>query len=135
MKVPADALVVGVTSLLGHTFGPDLIRYRRSGHATVALVIDTSDLLPEPKDRVDVAARRLWFADRARERRALERAGIPTALVEGTTGVGAAVLALRRRMNALLQPTRAGSSIRWSQGVPSGAGEDAAALMGQGREA
>ena len=62
--VPADALVVGVTSLQSHTFAPNLIRYRRVGHATVALVIDTSDLLPEVEDRVDAAARRTWFAER-----------------------------------------------------------------------
>ncbi len=111
--VPADALVVGVTSLQSHTFTPNLIRYRRVGHATVALIIDTSDLLPEVTTRTDAAARRLWMAERMAERRILERAGIPTALVREGRGVGAAVLALRRRMNTLLHPTRIVTASLW----------------------
>jgi uncharacterized protein (DUF58 family) len=112
--MPSDALVVGVTSLNSHTFVPNLLHYRRVGHATVALVIDTSDLMPDPTDGADAAARRVWFAQREAERRTLERAGIPTALVTATGGVGPAVLSLRRRMNLLLQPTRAGATALWS---------------------
>ena len=79
---------------------------REFGHATVALVIDTADLLPPARDRLDGVARRIWLAQREAERRALERAGIPTALVSGVGGVRAAVMSLRRRMGHLLQPMR-----------------------------
>lgn len=105
--IPADALVVGVSSLRSQTFVPNLLRYRRSGHATVALVIDTLDLVPEGDGPAEVAARRLWLAQREAERRTLERGGVPTALVTAADGVGPAVLSLRRRMDALLHPTRA----------------------------
>jgi hypothetical protein len=108
--VPADALVVGVTSLRSQTFTPELLRYRRYGHATVALVIDTTDLLPEAGTPAEVAARRLWLAQREAERHALERGGVPTALVTPTAGVGAAILTLRRRMNAMKQPARVGAA-------------------------
>lgn len=106
--VPTDALIVGVTSLRSQTFGPELLRYRRTGHTTVALVIDTSDLLPEPKNRVESAARRIWMAQREAERHTLESSGIPTALVTTAEGVGSAILSLRRRMDALEQPARVG---------------------------
>lgn len=100
VMVPADALVVGVTSLRSETFASELVRHRRSGQTTVALVIDSSDLLPEPRDRLDQAARRIWLARREMERQALERSGVPTALVRGRGGVGPAVASLRRRMSA-----------------------------------
>jgi uncharacterized protein (DUF58 family) len=109
VAVPADALVVGVTSLRSQTFVPDLLRYRRAGHATVALVIDTSDLLADAGSRMDAAARRVWIAQRDGERHALERGGVPTALVTAAEGVGAAVLTLRRRVNAMRPPTRVGA--------------------------
>jgi uncharacterized protein (DUF58 family) len=101
VMVPADALIVGVTSLGSHTFLRDLLRYRRTGHTTVALVIDTSDLLPDPADRVDAAARRIRLAQRDAERHALDRGGVPTALVTTSEGAGAAISALRRRMRRL----------------------------------
>jgi uncharacterized protein (DUF58 family) len=112
VAVPPDALVVGVTSLRSQVFVPELLRYRRAGHATVALVIDTSDLLPEVRDRTDGAARRIWLAQREAERHSLESGGIPTALVTATTGVGYAILTLRRRMNLLQQPIRTGALAR-----------------------
>lgn len=108
IALPHDALVVGVSSLRSQTFVPDLLRHRRNGHATVALVIDTCDLLPTARTRSQSAARRLWVAQRDAERHVLERGGVPTALVTAEDGVGAAVLTLRRRMNLLLQPTRTG---------------------------
>lgn len=129
VSLPADALIVGVTGLRSHAFVPSLVHYRRVGHATVVLVIDTSDLLPEPDGPEGEAARRIWFAERALERRTLEQAGIPTALVRGTSGVGAAVLSLRRRMNALLHPTRAAASSRWKS---DGAATDTAGATSQG---
>lgn len=106
LMVPSDALVVGVTTLRSQTFVPELMRYRRAGHTTVALVIDTSDLLPPVADEAGDASRRVWLAQREAERHALHRGGVPTALVTPTEGVGAAVLTLRRRMDALMQPTR-----------------------------
>ncbi len=105
VAVPTDALIVGVTSLRSQVFVPTLLRYRRSGHTTVALVIDTSDLLPDAGSRMDAAARRIWLAQRDVERYSLDRRGVPTALVTATEGVGHAILTLRRRMNAMRQPT------------------------------
>lgn len=110
--VPADALVVGVTSLRSQVFVPELLRYRRAGCTTVALVIDTSDLLPETRSRPGTAARRLWLAQREAERRSLERGGIPTALVTEREGAGGAILALRRRLSALEHPSRTGGLLR-----------------------
>ena len=104
--VPGDALIVGVTSLLSHTYVPGLLHYRRIGHATVALVIDSLDLLPETKGPVDRAAARIRFAQRESERRLLERGGIPTALVTPEHGVGPAILTLRRRMSTTPQRAR-----------------------------
>lgn len=112
VAVPADALVVGVTNLRSQTFVPDLLHHRRTGHTTVALVIDTSDLFAEAEGALDVTARRVWIAQRESERHFLERGGVPTALVSATHGVGAAVLTLRRRIDSLRQPARAGVSAR-----------------------
>ena len=110
VAVPADALVVGVTTLRTQATVPRLLWYRRRGHATVALVIDTADLLPQAREPLDVTARRIWLTQRQAERQALERGGVPTALVTEDHGVGAAVLSLRRKMSVLQQPTR--SSVR-----------------------
>lgn len=95
--VPADALVVGVTTLRSDVFRRSLVRHRRAGHTTVALVIDTADLLPQPEDRVDAAAHRLWLAGREAQRHALEQGGVPTAVVTDAAGVAPAISALRRR--------------------------------------
>ena len=109
VRVPADALVVGVTGLGWRLFTQDLLHYRRAGRTTVALVIDTSDLLPDAGDPVDDAARRIWLARRQAERHALERGGVPTAVVRAGESVGPAVSSLRRRMS---QPVR---TRVWSQ--------------------
>lgn len=98
--IPADALIVGVTSLRSQVFAPDLLHFRRAGHTTVALVIDTSETLPNEVSRVDHAARRIWLAQRETERQTLERGGVPTALVTSSGGAGAAILTLRRRLDA-----------------------------------
>jgi uncharacterized protein (DUF58 family) len=99
--VPTDALIVGVTGLGWRWFVRDLLHHRRAGHATVALVIDTADLLPTGETRIDAAARRIWLAQRDAERHTLDRGGVPTALVTGAAGVGPAISSLRRRMGAL----------------------------------
>ncbi len=93
--VPAEALVVGVTSLRSPTVIRQLVHHAHAGHTTAALVVDTSDLVPPPVDIVDAAAQRLWRAEVDVERHRLERAGVPTALVAGD-GVAAAISALRR---------------------------------------
>lgn len=118
--VPSDALVVGVTGLGWQSFIRDLLHYRRVGHTTAALVIDTSDLLPEGGGPADSAARRIWLARREAERHALERGGVPTALVRPTEGVSPAISALRRRINAL-HATRSGvgSPCRGGAAAPS----------------
>lgn len=109
--VPHDALVVGVTSLHSQLFSQNLLHYRRAGHAAVALVIDTEDLLPDADGPIDGAARRIWLAEREAERHGLERGGVPTALVASVEGVGPAISALRRRMSAF-QPGRKGAFVR-----------------------
>jgi uncharacterized protein (DUF58 family) len=103
VAVPADALVVGVTALRSRDFVRELLHHRRAGHTTAALVIDTADLLGGGTGRVDVAVRRLWLASREAERHALERGGVPTALVAADGSVGGAVSALRRRMSSAKQ--------------------------------
>lgn len=104
--VPSDALVVGITGLGWPRFLDDLLHYRRAGHATAALIIDTVDLLPPPGDALDTAARRIWFAQRTAERIRLERGGVPTAIVTRDRGVGTAIATLRHRMTFLRRPGR-----------------------------
>ncbi len=99
--IPADALVVGVTSLRSQTFVPELLHHRRVGHTTVALVVDTTDLLPKSEDALDDAAKRIRLAQLEAERQALERGGVPTATVTADLGAGAAILALRRKLESL----------------------------------
>lgn len=111
-QVPADALVVGVTSLRSQTFVPDILHYRRRGHTTVALIIDTSDHFGDAKNPIEATAARVWVAQREAERHLLERGGVPTALVSTTHGVGAAVLTLRRRIDTLRQSARSGAASR-----------------------
>lgn len=106
--VPRDALIVAVTSLHSRGFVQDLLHYRRAGHAAVALVIDTADLLLEGTGPLDAAARRIWIAQRETERHALERGGVPTATVSPSGGVGPAISALRRRFSDRMQPARVG---------------------------
>lgn len=108
--VPPDALVVGVTDLRSQTFAPYLLRYRRAGHATVALVIDTEDLLPRQEGRVAAAARCIWLAQREAERSYLARGGVPTALVRETDGVGPAIMSLCRRLDARQHTTGGGGA-------------------------
>lgn len=114
--VPADALIVGVTTLRSQVFAPDLLHYHRAGHTTVALVIDTSDLIPDAGNRVASAARRIWSAQREAERRLLERGGVPTALVTGIGGAGSAILTLRRRLDASRK--RIGAKFEGEGGLP-----------------
>ncbi|NNF12029.1 MAG: DUF58 domain-containing protein [Gemmatimonadetes bacterium] len=99
--VPADALVVGVTSLRSQTFVPELLHHRRVGHTTVGLIVDTTDLLPESEDALDEAAKQILLAQLEAERQTLERGGVPTATVTADHGAGAAILALRRKLESL----------------------------------
>lgn len=98
--VPADALIVGVTTLRSSGFVRQLLHARRIGHTTAALVIDEADLLPGGEGSVDAAARRVWVAQREAERYRLERRGVATALVSPERGPGPAVSALRRKVGA-----------------------------------
>ncbi|MEQ9569884.1 MAG: hypothetical protein RLN75_06810, partial [Longimicrobiales bacterium] len=109
--VPADALVVGVTALRSRTYLQELLHHRRNGHATVALVLDTADLLPSADDAPARAARRLWFARRQVERQVLEKGGVATVLVPPDGSVGPAVSALRRRVGSL-HAAGAGGTVR-----------------------
>jgi uncharacterized protein (DUF58 family) len=92
--VPHDALVVGITSLHSSAFINDLVRHRRMGHTTVALVIDMRDLVPAAGNLIEHAAHRLWRAQRELERQQLQRSGVPTALVTAD-GVAPAISLLR----------------------------------------
>ena len=98
--MPSDALVVGVTSLRARAVSQRLLHFRRTGHATAALVVDTADLLPVPDGRAAGAARRLWLLQRDLEREYLERGGVPTALIDPVAGVAPALSSLRRRMGS-----------------------------------
>lgn len=109
--VPADALVVGVTALRSRTYLQELLHHRRNGHATVALALDTADLLPPADDAPARAARRLWFARRQVERQVLEKGGVATVLVPPDGSVGPAVSALRRRVGSL-HAAGAGGTVR-----------------------
>lgn len=95
VSLPADALVVGVTTLRSPSFTRQLVHHRRKGHATGALVVETTDLVDPPVDIVDAAAQRLWRGEVEVERHRLERSGVPTALVAGDD-VAPAIAALRR---------------------------------------
>jgi uncharacterized protein (DUF58 family) len=99
--VPADALVVGVTSLRSPSFAHELARHRRQGRTTVALVVPTSDLLPPAPDRVEAAAQRLWRAEIDIVGHGLEQAGVPTAAVPPAGSVAPAVAVLRRATDRL----------------------------------
>ncbi len=98
--MPADALVVGITSLRARAVSTELLHYRRAGHATAALVVDTVDLLPDGDAPGAVVARRLWLLQREVERQHLERGGVPTALIDPEAGVAPALSSLRRRMGS-----------------------------------
>jgi uncharacterized protein (DUF58 family) len=95
VALPADALVVGITTLRSPVFTRQLLHHRRAGHTTAALVVDMSDLVPPPVGIVDAAAQRLWRAEVDVERHALGRAGVPTVVVVGDE-VAPAVSTLRR---------------------------------------
>jgi uncharacterized protein (DUF58 family) len=109
--VPTDALIIAVTSLRSHDFIRQLLHYRRAGHPSVALVMDTQDLLPNDRRPAIAAARRIWLAQRDSERQSLERAGIPTVLVSESEGVAAAISTLRRSMSAMRR-SKAGALAR-----------------------
>ncbi len=106
VNLPADALVVGVTTLRSPSFTRQLVHHRRKGHTTAALVVDTTDLVPPPADIVDAAAQRLWRKEVEVERHRLERAGVPTALVAGDD-VAPAISALRRVLSRRAGASRA----------------------------
>jgi len=110
VTVPADALVVGITTLRSPVFTRQLLHHRRAGHTTAALVVDMSDLVPPAADIVDAAARRLWRAELDVERHRLGRAGISTAVVSGDD-VEPAVSTLRR-MTGRQQVARAAQVTR-----------------------
>lgn len=98
--VPAEALIVGVTTLRSRTFVRRLLHSRRIGHTTAALVIGEEDLLPDGDSPGDAAARRVWVAQREAERHRLERRGVATALVSPGRGPGSAVSVLRRKVGS-----------------------------------
>ncbi len=98
--MPADALVVGITSLRVPAVSRELLHYRRAGHAAAALVVDTSDLLPPTDGQAGAAARRIWLRQRGIEVSLLERNGVATAVVDPKAGVGPALSSLRRRMGS-----------------------------------
>lgn len=110
--IPSDALVVGVTTLRSPGFVRDLLHYKRHGHTTVALVINTADLLPQPTDRADAAALRLWLATRDAEKHRLESNGVPTAMVSAAEGAKGAINLLRRATERPSTGAPAGAAVR-----------------------
>jgi uncharacterized protein (DUF58 family) len=109
--VPSDALVVGVTSLRSQVFAPELLHFKRIGHTTVALVIDTSDLLLVSETPAGDASLRIWLAQRDAEARKLERGGVPTAVVSPEGGAGPAILSLGRRLDATRKRMATGAAV------------------------
>lgn len=99
VRLPADALVVGVTMLQSDAFVAGLARHRRDGRTVVAVVVDPTEAAApgaaEPP--VEEVARRLWRAELEVRRAALARAGVPSTVVDGVGDVPAALRALRRR--------------------------------------
>jgi uncharacterized protein (DUF58 family) len=93
--VPPAALVIGFTPLWDERSAATLYRLRAKGRAVAVIVIETTDMLPPPVDAADAAARRLWQLTRSERRRALEAAGIPTVVWEGSGSIGAALSVLR----------------------------------------
>lgn len=81
VRLPADAVVVGVTPLESDGFVHAVGHQARLGHPTRVIGIRTDDLLDAPGDEVERAARRLWSVDRELRRATLRRAGIPSTIV------------------------------------------------------
>ncbi len=79
--VPADAVVVGVSSLQSDAFVAGAVHHRRLGRPTVVVGIELADLLAPPTDEVERAARRLWAVETEARRAKLSGAGVPSMLV------------------------------------------------------
>ncbi|MGQ0615499.1 MAG: DUF58 domain-containing protein [Acidimicrobiia bacterium] len=97
--VPPAALVVAITPLRSTEFVRNLVHQRRTGRTTVALVVDTADLLPPPRDPVERAAQAIWLAERDALRQELSHAGVPSAVIRDAYEVTGAVQRLRRTVS------------------------------------
>ena len=103
--LPADAAIVAITPLHAPQVGEALVDLRRRGRRVAALVVDTSDLLPE--DTALDAARRLWTVELARRTDLLAKVGIVTATWSAGTPLAQAVALLARVSAPLRSPVTA----------------------------
>jgi uncharacterized protein (DUF58 family) len=101
--VPTNALVVAFTPLWDYRVIELLQQLRASGRNVVAVVIDTSELLPDPESDTDGSARRLWRLLLEERRARLRVAGVPEVLWPASGDVSLAISRLRA-----LQGSRAG---------------------------
>jgi hypothetical protein len=103
--LPADAAIVAVTPLHAPQVGEALVDLRRRGRRVAALVVDTSDLLPDAPDLE--AARRLWAVELSRRTELLGRAGIVTTSWSAGEPLAQAVALLARVAAPLRLPVTA----------------------------
>ena len=95
-RVPADAVVLGVTPLQSDAFVATVVHHARVGHPCGVVCVRIDDLLPAPEDEVERAARRLWALDTEHRRGVLAGAGVPA--VFAADDAAPAVDLLQRRM-------------------------------------
>ncbi len=100
--LPPEAAIVAVTPLHAPQVGEALVDLRRRGRRVAALVVDTSDLLPDA-EHLD-AARRLWAVELTRRTDLLAKAGIVTASWSAGTPLAQAVSLLARVSAPLSRP-------------------------------
>ena len=103
--LPPRALVVAVTPLLDERSIGALFDLRARGHDLVLLEISPEPYLEPGRDRVDVAALRLWRLQRIDLRGRFERLGAAIATLDSETTVEAALEGVRAfRRHARLVP-------------------------------
>lgn len=81
VPLPADAVVVGVSPLQSDAFVAEVLHHVRLGRPAMVVGVTIDDLLDDPADEFERAARRLWAVDVAVRRSTLSHAGVPSAVV------------------------------------------------------
>jgi uncharacterized protein (DUF58 family) len=102
--LPPQALLLALTPLLDERSAVALLDLRARGFDVVAVEISPLSLLPEPQSELAAVADRLWRLRREAIRGRFERAGIPVAVWEDESSLGAVleeVGAYRRQARAV----------------------------------
>lgn len=94
--IPAAALLVVLTPLHDPRTVRLLQRWRARGRAVAVVLIETADLLTEPREGGESLARRVWTLELDGRRRHLAQLGIPVMPMAAGDPVGPLVSALRR---------------------------------------